>query len=95
MNAILIALLVTTAPDAPLVVPRPAIAIVEGQPAPFSGYLMDEVKGLEQTRRIASCEGERDKLKDGHISALVVVLFVAGAFVLGGTAGFAIARAAK
>ncbi len=91
MSAILLALLVTAAPDAP-VAPQDGVKINWMQPAPMSGILLSEDKAIELTRRVASAEAERDELKASHFSATVVILFIAAGVVLGGTAGFAIGK---
>ncbi len=72
-----------------------AVVLKSGQTVPFNGLLLSDEKAIEAAKRVAGCEAERDELRKSSVTPLVVVLFVASAFVLGGTLGYTIGKTVK
>lgn len=88
--ALLVALPVRAADDAPVI-------LQAGTPAPVDGVLLPNAQAVAQAKRITSCEAERDALKAAPPPlhpAVVVALVVAGV-VAGGAAGYGIATATR
>lgn len=89
MNAILVALLLAQAVDAPVTEPRPAMVLEAGSIVPFNATCLDDAQSIKQGKRVASCEASLAKAETktmvstpvlvGGIVAIVAVAFAAGA----------------
>ncbi len=89
MTALLVALLLAQAVDAPVAEPRPAIVVEAGALVPFAGVCMDDAQAVKQAKRVASCEASMAMVETktllstpvlvGGVVAIVVVAFAAGA----------------
>lgn len=93
MNALLIALLLTQAADAPLAVEpghatAEVIAVPRGEVVPWPAVCMTEDKAMLTAKELAGLRSEVVVLRDTHISPLaVVVIAVSAAVVAGVTVG--------
>ncbi len=92
MNGLILAALLAQAavPDVPAVV-----VVKAGQIVPADGLWVSDAKAVEQAKRVVSCETERDELKKSGPSTAVVVLLIVASLVVGGAAGFGVAKLAK
>ncbi len=89
MSALLLALLLTQAPDAPVKSDEVVVVVNAGDVAPFEGVLLTTNQSTAAANRIRAAEHDRDS----RVSLGVVVL-TAALCLAGGTAlGFAIAKA--
>lgn len=85
----------TTFPtDAPLALGQ-STKLKAGDPAPYSGQLLDEQEQVRRARMNARNEAELLNLKKGNvtISVPVVIAIMAGVLVVGVVSGFGISKA--
>ncbi len=83
-HALLLALLLHAAPDAPLAPVRPAIVVREGDVVPFAGVCLDDAAAVATGKRLASAEAQVAALEGktvlstpvlvGGVVALVAVI---------------------
>lgn len=96
MKALLLAVLLAQAADAPLVVEeRPAMVLKAGEVVPFDGVCLTNGLAIRQAQRVAAAEAERDALKASHIGWPLVVGAVVGALLVGGAVGAGVAVATR
>lgn len=91
MSALIVALMLSQAADAPVAEsePRPAMILTAGSIVPFDGVCLDDAQTVKQAKRVASCEASMSLVETktmvstpvlvGGIVAIVAVAFAAGA----------------
>jgi hypothetical protein len=96
VKALLLAALLTQAPDAPLLdEPGRVMELEAGNVVPFDATCLDKHQALRTAKRVAAAEAERDALKESHIGWPIVVGAILGAVALGVGAGYAAGKLVK
>ncbi len=95
MISLALALVLTQAPDAPLVEPRPAVMVRAGDVVPFDGACLDDATLVKTGKRLAAAEASV-AATDGKlviapstvvVAVAAVVVVVGGAVAIGYVAG--------
>lgn len=96
MKALLLAAILSQAPDAPVKEEAVYVFVDKGGPVPFDATCFDKPTAMRAAKRVASCEAsmaevEKKTLVSTPVLIGGIVAIVAGSFAL----GFATAYAAK
>ena len=78
--------------DAPVVAP---VIVASGDTVPFDGLLLSTEVALQQAKRVAACDTERDSLRASQVSWPLVIAAVVGALAVGAAVGAGVAVAAR
>lgn len=87
MTHLLLLALLSQAPDAPVVAPRPAVVLKAGEAMPFDGLALDDAQAIVQANKVATA--------DSKWSPVVVVAIAVGALLVGGAVGLGVGRAIR
>ncbi len=96
MSAILLALMLAQEPTPKdTLLELPVMAMKKGQFAPHDGVLLSGDASISTAKRITGCEAQRDALIKSNVSVPIIVLLVVAGILVGGGAGYGVARLAK